>query len=458
MENKERNGIVTSIKLSHNPTYNILSDKVLQIKSNLQLELGEEVVIKEEAIESIVMDPKKTQDYKKTITKFLDEAQFGENIKKIILDERYSEVAQKLTPDLKKAAELLVKGFVSGAPIVVRFHNDGDGSAGGIALFRAFASLQEKFFTGERNVSWQMNKSIAYSLESYYTDKMLFDSFKSIERPIVVITDFGTTTESVEAIKESQGNCNLIWLDHHIPYDEFPREMITNYINVCDYGGESSFTAGLLTCIFAQVLSNVNVEDIKAAALVSDYSKYADYKNEDALKKSLILDYLTSSSNEMYGKPKQMDLILTNSEKSQSTFHIAEGLLSQAIDTGIKNLTIYKNGDGINICVLDFGHIARLRLDYPLPGRYSSKLQDNLESKNNGKTLTVVYYGSYISLRSSADIQSTINILSIIEKLKNATNGAVSGGGHKQAASIRTDREHIQEVLSLLLKELGVGQ
>jgi RecJ-like exonuclease len=458
MEENENKGIVTSIRLSGTPSeniYSIMSNKVMQTKSNLSLELYENVKADDGKLD-LLAGKSTGKDYDALLGELVERVSIDENIKSIDLRGKpYGQTALMLMQSLKDAAMLLCRAFISGAPIVVRFHNDGDGSTGGIALYRAFCALQEKFFANNRSISWQMNRSIAYTLESFYADKMLFDSYESIERPLVIITDFGTSPESSEAIKAASGVCDLIWLDHHVPYGEFPRQMIGHYINVFDFGGNSSFTAGLLTCIFAQVLSNVDVEDLKQAALVSDYSKYADAKSEKAAKDSLILDYLTSSGNEMLNKPKQMDLILKDGEKSETTYRTAKALLEEAISTGMKNIESHRNADGINICMLDFSHVARLRLEYPLPGRFSSKLQESLEAKNGGHTITVVYYGSYISLRSSSDITS-ITMTEIIERLK-AQNSAVSGGGHKQAASIRTDREHMKEVTLMLLRELGIN-
>jgi archaea-specific RecJ-like exonuclease len=453
----EHNGIVSSVRLASNPfdnIYNVIGQKVIQTNSSMQIELYDKVVTKEENLEKSGTATK--EEYAKALSSLLESIDIDGNIKDITLGKDYEKVAIKMMPELAKAARLLIKAFVSGAPIVVRFHNDGDGSTGGIALYRALAQLQQKFFIKERAVSWQMNRSIAYTLESFYTDKMLFGSYESAEKPLVVITDFGTSPESVDAIKASQDICEIIWLDHHVPYEGFPNDMITHYINVFGFGGDSNFTAGLLTCIFAQILAKINVEDLKDAALVSDFSAYADFKSESALKNAIILDYLTSSNNEMHSKPKQMDAIISNKEKSESTFRHANGQLEEAISEGIKNLSSYKNADGITISLLDFSHVAKLGLDYPLPGRYTSRLQDRLESKNGGKTITVVYYGSFISMRTSKDIQGSIDILKIIEKLRADTNGAVSGGGHKQAASIKTDRGNIKEVTRLLLIELGV--
>jgi archaea-specific RecJ-like exonuclease len=459
MNGIEQKGIVTSVRASGNSsenTYSIMADKVLQLKSNMQLELYDTVVLVDGNIKEI-REKSGKDAYDKLLSDYMDRIGLEDNIRGISLDDKeYGKAAASMMPRLRDAAKLLISGLVSGAPIIVRFHNDGDGSAGAIALYRALSELQEKLFASERAISWEMNRSIAYTLESFYADKMMFGLYNSIEKPILLITDFGTSIESEEAIREACGTCDIIWLDHHVPYEGFPRELIKSYINVCDFGGSSSFTAGLLSCIFAQVLCKVDVKDLGDAALVSDYSIYADFDNEEAVKNSIILDYLTSSSNGMHSKPKQMDAILMDREKSDSVFGRANALLNETISTGIKNINCHTNANGIRIYVLDFGQIARLRLDYPLPGRYSSKLQHKLELENNGKTITIVHYGSYISVRLSRDIQESINLLEIIDRLKSTANYSISGGGHKQAASIKTDREHINEMIALLLGELGV--
>lgn len=457
MEEAEGTGIVTAIKLSANPlenTYNIMAGRILEIKSERQLELCQEVGIADDSITAAKgMCP--SEKYEELVAECIGRSNIKENAALLQLNEKgYGKVAKAMLPELLKAASLLIRSFVSGAPIVVRFHNDGDGSSGGIALYRAIMELQKKFFRGERGVSWQMNRSIAYTIESLYADRMLFDSYKSIEKPLVVITDFGTSPESIDAINIAKRDFNIIWLDHHMPYEGFPKEEITHYINVFDFGGDSNFTAGLLTCIFSEIISGVNVEDLKGAAMVSDYSSYADYSDSIAMKNSIILDFLTSK--ESYGKPRQMDIILNDREKSESTYRHALGMLDEAINTGIRNVKSYRNNNGVKIHVLDFEHVAKLKFDYPLPGRYSSKLQEKMETMNNGNTITVVHYGNYISVRVSKDIADSTGLLNIIERLKSSTNGRVNGGGHKQAASIRTNKESMKDVMSMFLGELAI--
>jgi RecJ-like exonuclease len=454
MENENRIGIVSSIKFSHNPLdniYTVICDKSIQLKSSETLELLDIVEINGESAKFLKKGDRK--DYEKLASALVANSGISQNTEKINLEGKaYEQIAHVLIKAMQKSAEVLVKGFLSGAPIVVRFHNDGDGSSGAIAMCRAFVELEGKLSESTRSVSWQMNKSIAYSKESFYADRMLFESYKSVERPIVLIVDFGTSPESEDAIRLAEPNCDMVWLDHHVLYDAFPKEKLPYYTNVSTLGGDSSFTA----CIFAEMMSGVDVEDLKAASLISDYSKYGDYKDANAVKNSLILDFLTSSSNDLYSKPKQMDIILKDPEKSENFFRHASNNLEDAIDAGIKNIRNYKTDSGINISVLDFGHIAKLNLDYPLPGRYSSKLQSHIETENNGKTITLVHYGSYISIRISGDISDSVDLLGLIERLKTATEGSITGGGHKQAASIKSANGNMTETLHMLLMELGV--
>jgi len=458
MANENETGMVSSIKFSNNPLdniYTVIGERSSQVKSADPLELLDVVEIKDGSARFLKRGSRK--DYLGLADALVANADIVSNSEKInTKGHAYGAIAAKLIPAMRKSAETLARCFLSGAPIVVRFHNDGDGSSGAIALYRAFAELEARLFANARSVSWQMNKSIAYTKESFYVDRMLFESHKSVEKPLLVIVDFGTTAESTDAIEMAQGNCKMIWLDHHVLYEGFPKEKIDYYTNVSDFGGDSSFTAGLMACIFAEVISGVDVEDLKAASLISDYSRYGDYSDAGALKNSLILDFLTSSPNESYAKPRQMDMILKDPERSERFFRHASSNLDEALNAGIKNVRTYKTNSGINISVLDFGHIAKLGLDYPLPGRYSSKLQGHIEAENNGRTITLVHYGSYISIRLSSDISDSVNLLKLIERLSAATEGAITGGGHRQAASIKSTKGSITETLKTLLMELGV--
>jgi len=460
MDSENKKALVTAIRLSHSPldnTYSALGDKVVQLRSENQYELLDSIEVGDGHSRKI--GSQSAEDYERRISSCIDALGIDTNADSIKLAEKpYEGAARRLMPQLKVAAITLARAFLSGAPIVVRFHNDGDGSTGGIALYRALAALQAKAFDSERSVSWQMNKSIAYTKESFYQDSMLFESYRSVEKPLLVITDFGTSPESEEAMEAARGAFDIIWLDHHSPYEAFPRKLVKHYINVFDYGGDSSFTAGLLTCMLSQALSSVDVSQLVGASLVSDYSTYADPSDKRAARDATILDFLTSNRDDLYSKPRQMDAILRDDLKAEETFRYATSLLEEAISVGMGSLRKYKSENGINVCTLDFGLVAKLGLPYPLPGRYSSKLQYALESVNSGNTITLVYYGNYISMRASSDTRSKVNLLDTIARLSRSTDNAVSGGGHLQAASVRVGKENVMDVLRLLLVELGVRE
>ncbi len=456
--------IVSSIRLSHNPSesiYTSISDSVAQLKGKVQLELYDRINDDDNFAVPAADGRKGTaKEYGEMLDALIKKVGVQSNAKSIKLSgKEYAQIVDSIIPELEKAADTFLRAFLSGAPIVVRFHNDGDGAAGAIALYRSLSALEKKFCKeGEgRAISWQMNKGIAYTQESFYMDRMLFESYKSIEKPLLLITDFGTSPESEAAMELAKKTCDIIWFDHHLAYSGFPKELVRHYINAFDFGGDSSITAGLECCIFAELLSGNDEKELREASLISDYSKYADFGYKDGIKTALILDFLTSGSNSSSNsKPKQMDAILGDKARAEDMYAHASNALEEAINTGIRNIRTCKSLSGINISVLDFAHIAKLELGYPLPGRYSSKLQSHIESINNGNTITVVHYGNYISIRVSSDISDSVDLLRIIERLKVATNGALLGGGHKQAASIKTTEEKMKSTIHMLLVELGV--
>ena len=461
---KRFEGIVTSIKTATNPTdnlYAVLSNAVAEIRSNLVLELYDIISFESSEKETKEVEVKrrgKRSDYERMLKRLVNAAGIGKNAEGIELKGKpYGNVIKNALPKMQDAAKELVARIISGTPVVVRFHNDGDGSGGATALYRAVSDLQQRLSLEPRNVLWHINRSIAYTVESAFEDSMLFSAYSSAEKPVLLITDFGTSPESEAAIKHISGKCDIIWIDHHLPYENFPRGHVANYINAWDFGGDSNTTAGLLTCMLAQLVSDVDVELLMQASLMSDYSEYADLGNKNAHKLALILDFMTSGKSRYDGQgttPKQIEAIIDDKQKFDEVFGFASKLLDEALAVGLENIRSYRSGP-INVHVLDFGHVAKLGYDYPLPGRYSSKLQERMELLNLGSTITMVHYGNYISIRLSRDISDKVQLLSIIKKLKES--GEISsGGGHKEAASVRIEGENLDRAMKVLLKELGV--
>ena len=106
-------------------------------------------------------------------------------------------ITEKMWNRLSCAAETFVRKIVFGAPIIVRFHNDADGSSGAYGLYKAIRKVGEEFLHGDAsNVMWQMHRGVVYSKEDSTSDSLAVNNFSSLERPLLFIIDFGTALES----------------------------------------------------------------------------------------------------------------------------------------------------------------------------------------------------------------------------------------------------------------------
>ena len=176
----------------------------------------------------------------------------------------------------------------------------------------------------------------------------------------------------MDAINRIKDQCELVWLDHHLPYEGFPKDLTRHYMNSWGFGGDSNTTAGLLTCVFAQVISDVDVELLKQSSLISDYSEYADLGNKRAYKLALVMDFLTSGKSRYDSQgttPKQVESIINDNERFEEVFGFATKLLDEALNVGLKkNIRSYRSGP-VNVHVLDFSHIAKLGLQLSVAGQ-----------------------------------------------------------------------------------------
>ncbi len=454
-----RLGIVTSARATagHMTSYSVLCQgRQLNVESNVELGLYDIVDI--DAPELSTGRSATRQEYEAAVSEAVSLMGIGGNAAS--LSEWLSEYGQTdaLLQRIWGAAALVARAFVSGAPISVRFHNDGDGASGAIAMYRAFSSMNESSGDGAgRGIAWRMCKGIAYTMDMLYEDRALFGQYESAEGPLVIIIDFGSSQESYGAVEAAHGLFRIAWLDHHMPPSDFPRGSVSQYINPCDLGCDSNFTAGLLACVLARALNgSIAVTDLVGASLVSDHSSYAGKMGETHLRAAVVLDYITTTSA-IEPRPDMMDSAIRNPEESERLFRHASGNMEIAMAIGMKGISGFTRSDGIRICVSDFGDVAKEGMDYPLLGRYASGLHDRLELKNGGRTITVVHFGSYISIRMSIDIPE-IDLPRIIGALVARSNGAAQGGGHARAASIRADKYMIGSVLEMLMAELGHAQ
>ena len=461
--------IVTAVKLGSNPAKNLyyaIAGRPYSFTCDMVLELYDKVDASEEALEKGHLDAgaakvigKATkEEYSSALSRLIKEHGFSVKPKAPSTIKELKTPTKNMLQSLNAAKEKLLECALTGAQITVRFHNDCDGSSGAIALYEAMEELKKRAGLKDLQISWKMNRTVGYLLEYFYADHENAGARQSIERPLIVITDFGTTPESEGGIRAGSEKCDFIWLDHHPIYEGFDsyKSMLPYYINTWDFGGNSDYTAGYLTCVFAEMLSPIDTEDLKQASLIGDFSAFGKRNENKWQKLAVVLDYLTSRrESEGAASPKSMSMIIKDRERFEETYVRASTIISEAIDIGVGKVRHYKAKKDVNVYVLDFKHIIRDDGETPLPGRFSSRLQEKMEEISGPRTITLVHYGNYVSMRANKDLAEELQMLKILEELKNSSEHIQSFGGHNPAASVRTDKEHIKHVINLLLNALG---
>ncbi|MDE1833471.1 MAG: hypothetical protein KGH58_03575 [Candidatus Micrarchaeota archaeon] len=460
MELLKSSGIVTSARRGSSgepDTYTLINEhSSITLGSNLELSLMESVDVQYDegfrinGVESNGIA--EAASYEKALGSLMKKIRTRENAEAIEFGPIEVKENDRLRSALADAAESLLRSYITGAPLIVRFHNDGDGSTGALSLYRALSKVDSAIFAGGRQSSWIMNKSIAYTMDSAYSDTAQLSQHSSVERPVLLITDFGTSEESKLGIGLIKERANVIWIDHHLPYGGFDRDG-ARYINSWDFGSDSNMTAGALTSFFSQTISGDRYADLIGASFISDYSSHADLGDANAVRLATVLDYMTAKHKNGL-TPRQIEAVISDNEKIATTFATATEQMEDALVLGVNSANKYLTDRKTQVFVVDFSPIAEKEQGFPLPGRYSSRLQARLEELNGENVITVVHFGSFISMRVSKAVSAEVDILGVIERLK-VSDAEIGGGGHAQAASIRVQKTNLKDALRLLLAELG---
>ncbi len=453
---------ITSGKIYHCVSFKQGLEEVLEVKSAEDLGLCEIVEIKDGVAKSMG----RTSDLK----------ELNANAEKLARtctkDEVYHSgisnldtVIESMWPKLLSASGLLVKKLILGAPIIVRFHNDADGSSGAYALYKSL----EEFTSGGNpvreiyNTRWFMSKGVVYSVTDSGNDRMAVNGVSSTDLPLIIITDFGTSLGSNAGIKIVENEFDIIWLDHHPIEEGFIGTALPFYINPWQFGGDSNLTAGFLTSVFSKTISRIDTKEIENASFIGDYSSYAD-RSAPGYDLAMLLDMVTSDVRIAVGQsrnlaPKDIDSIIKDKKRYAELLTYSRTRMSDTLGMAVKLIKKYK-AEECTIYLSDFDLLRNDETRYPLPGRFSSKLLEELISKGKRHAVLLLHFGSFISIRIDGAISDKVDILGIIAELKSLHEEEIeSGGGHKNAASIKLaegyDKEGIiNELITMLRSRL----
>lgn len=374
-------------------------------------------------------------------------------------NESADNITKSMSDKIVSAAHLLIRKLVFSSPILVRFHNDADGTGGALSVHAALKDVESGLRSGG-NIVWIMQRGVSYSAADAGADILLSNNYSCLEKPLLILVDFGTTSDSNLGIEAIRDRFDVIWLDHHPPSEGFEGISLEHYINPWKFGGNSNYTAGLLASAFCSTMSDANTCMFERASLIGDYSDYADSSwNTDV---STVLDFITSDPESAYGRdksnvtPQEIEAVLNDRKRFTEMLHYANMRLGEALDAGMKNIRPYHAGQH-RVYVLDFEDIRSEDSRYPLPGRFASKLLDRILSSGNDEAVLIVHAGPYISIRLSKGIGDRINLLNIINGIKGAYMSSVeAGGGHLCAAGIKvTDRSEKKRIISAIISSIA---
>ena len=375
-------------------------------------------------------------------------------------------VTKEMEGALHGAAHLLAVKLLLSVPVVVRFHNDTDGSSGAYGLYKSIsAMLKRNGIEGRSNVTWRMHGGISYSRMDAQFDTLYANGFSSIEKPLLIIIDFGTSAESNEGIEELGDGFDIIWLDHHPIEKEFKGTGLSHYINPWNFGSDSNYTAGFLACEFARHFSDFDVHDAEYASLIGDFSTYA--KNEEkASKLALLLELITSDKRVAFKTidqnltPLEIDSILNDEGKFNELIGYASAKMGESLDAALQVMKAYKARNA-SIYVADFKTVRGedLNLRYPLPGRFSSKLAAKIEELEEEPFVLALHFGSIISIRQSRRLNEKLDLTKVAKAMRESLKSVSAAGGHKSAISVKladenSKKEALPMLISILKKEL----
>ncbi|MDE1825502.1 MAG: hypothetical protein KGH61_01525 [Candidatus Micrarchaeota archaeon] len=460
-------GIVCGIRHAAEPsgnTYYITSlegPMLHELKSSIVLHLGEQV--EAEVFGELITSAIINQDgpalkmcldaVRLRASKLLIERELSQS-------DRIERITINMQPKLNQAAQLLLEKLYLGAPVIVRFHNDADGATGAYGLYLSINQILGKICqVGSPKIFWKMHRSVSYTLGDSREDLLTIGNYDSVAKPLLLITDFGTSEESLQGAALANEKFDIIWLDHHPVLRELA-EMVGNYINPWMFGGDSNYTAGMLTCEFGKSFASIDLSLIEKASLIGDYSGYA-VEDKGARGLALLLDMLTSDKRIAFSSggditPMEIDQILRDESRSAELIRYATTRLEEAIDSGLEGLKHYKSEIG-NIYVLDFENVRKDAMTkYPLPGRYASKLLERIEKEGKGPSILVLHFGHFVSIRVSGEISGRVGLLRIVGGIKSDYDYVEAAGGHNNAASIKLrSEEYKKEAINTLLRGFG---
>ena len=349
-----------------------------------------------------------------------------------------------LLPAAKKCGRRIMRAVQELRPVLLRYHDDGDGVCGALCIHAAVKNYLKRWRLPSFNSQLKaiQSSSSVYAVKDAQQDAIEAGPLK----PLLILLDFGSSDESREARKEALASgFEIACIDHH-PFQIEPKEA-TEIVSPFAFGLNSDYCAGLLAYEVASTISEVPSE-WAWTALKSDNSRFARKEFE---KQATSIDYLILESP----TPRPLDYyeqLLSDTAAIENCFAVASAKVARAAEKALHYAEVVELGPGKALLV-KVGKVLSKSVRYPSKGRLMNELHRKFSEKLDCPLASIGYEGDKIVLRANRKMaEAGFDANAIIQELKREMPAVIeSGGGHNVAASMKVAPEKASEVVRVFL-------
>lgn len=371
---------------------------------------------------------------------------------------------EKLWEDLEEVARRLRETVLSGRPIRIRHHADGDGLCASLpiqyALERFIAETWADPEAPQHLLQRLPSKAPFYELEDVTRD--LNYALENRDRhgqklPLFLMCDNGSTEEDTPAYRNlAHYDVPILVVDHHHPDPDALEGLVEHHVNPYLHGEDYRITTGMMCVEIARMIDpdiTAELEHVPAVAGLADRSdatameQYLDlaanagYDEKTLLDIGEALDYATYWLRYRDGRELVNDILGINCD-DRERHEAVVSLLSQRaardverqLEAAMGHVTHEELENGVRLYRLDVENHAR-RFTYPAPGKTTGKVHDQKVRETGGPVITIGFGPDFAVLRSDG---VRLDIPEMVSELREEFPGAgVSGGGHLVVGSIK---------------------
>jgi RecJ-like exonuclease len=389
---------------------------------------------------------------------------------------------EKLRDDLQAVATRLRETVLSGRPIRIRHHADGDGLCASVPLQHALERFIEQTWEdpdAPRHLLKRLpSKAPFYELEDVTRDLnfALEDQTRHGQKlPLFLMLDNGSTEEDTPAYRNlAHYDAPILVVDHHHPDPEAVEEFTEHHVNPYLYDEDYRITTGMMSVEIARMIDpeiTDRVRHVPAVAGISDRSEgeamddYLDlatevgYDTADLQDIGEALDYATYWLRYNDGREFVNDILNVNCDDRDRHERVVDLLseraardVDQQLDAAMEHVTEENLDNGARLYRIDVERHAR-RFTYPAPGKTTGKIHDKKVAETGDPVITIGFGPDFAVLRSDG---VRLDIPEMVAELKeDVPGGGVSGGGHLVVGSIKFVSGMREQVIDALVEKMA---